>query len=231
MTRNIYRHKRQQRFASEDDSEQEEDEGEWKDVKCTGYKTITFCGGINRENVVTFANLLRTMSDKLSRHVWRAGKQQSDEVITVLLTSEGGTVDSGFSAADHIMMCPVKVCVVADGEIASAATLMAMGATDKIMMMPHATMLVHQLSSGIWGKLDDMKDFSESCVKSNDMMVKLYLDRCPRLDQAKLRNLMTRELTLTAEEALAYGFIDEILESPWLAAARTSRKRKGARSQ
>lgn len=202
--------------SSDDDDQYDDYEDDlidyrWRDVTSVDDYTIFFCGEITRKNVVTFGRLLHKMARKLQGRAWRQGKQYSDDIITVKLTSDGGECEAGLMAADLIMNCNVYVSVEICGTIASAATLLAVGATHECVMNEHATILVHQLSSGMMGKLEDIKDYAESCVKLDAQMKKLYLARCPLLKEKKLKKLMKCETVLNADDALAYGFINRIL--------------------
>lgn len=195
----------------ENHDEQQEDSYRWHDVTRVDDYTIFFCGEITRKNVVTLGRILHKMSHKLQGRAWRQGKRYSDDIITIKLTSDGGECEMGLMAADLIMNCNVYVSVEICGIIASAATLLAVGATHNCVMNPHSTILVHQLSSGVIGKLEDIKDCTKSCLKLDDQMKKLYLSRCPRLNEKKLKKLMKREKILNADEALEFGFINYIL--------------------
>ena len=201
--------------SSDEDDQDDEDRDEqyyrWHDVTKVDDYTIFFCGEITRKNVVTFGRILHSMTRKLQGCAWRQGKQYSDDVITIKLTSDGGECEMGLMAADLIMNCNAYVTVEICGTIASAATLLAVGATHQLVMNRHATILVHQLSSGVIGKLEDIKDYTKSCLKLDEQMKKLYLSRCPLLKEKKLKKLMKREKVLNAEEALTFGLIDYII--------------------
>jgi ATP-dependent protease ClpP protease subunit len=201
---------------SSDDDDQDDDyeddlDYRWHDVMRVDDYTIFFCGEITRKNIVTFGRVLHKMARKLQGRAWRQNKQYSDDVITVKLTSDGGECEMGLMAADLIMNCNVYVSVEICGIIASAATLLAVGATHECVMNAHATILIHQLSSCVMGKLEDIKDYTESCLKLDEQMKKLYLARCPLLKEKKLKKLMKRETVLNADEALMYGIINRIL--------------------
>jgi ATP-dependent protease ClpP protease subunit len=202
--------------SSDDDDEQQNDEHDdedhrWHDVTRLDDYTIFFCGEISRKNVVTFGKILHRMARKLQGRAWRQGKYYSEDVITIKLISDGGECEVGLMAADLIRHCNVYISVEICGTIASAATLLAVGATHKCVMNRHATLLVHQLSSGVMGKLDEINDYAESCSKLDEQMKKLYLSRCPQLKERKLTWLMKREKVLNAEEALKFGFISGII--------------------
>lgn len=210
------KHSNENDSESSDDDDQEEEEHyeqdhRWYDVIRVDDYTIFFCGEITRKNVVTFGRIIHKMARKLQGRAWRQGKQYSDDVITVKLTSNGGECEMGLMAADLIMNCDVYVSVEICGIIASAATLFAVGATHQCIMNSHATILVHQLSSGVIGKFEDIKDYAESCSKLDAQMKQLYLSRCPKLKEKKLKKLMKREIVLNADEAFSLGFVSYII--------------------
>ena len=87
--------------------------------------------------------------------------------------SYGGSVLSCFSTIDTILSLDTKVVSVIEGAAASAATMISI-VCDERRITPHSYMLIHQLSSGFWGKMDEIEDeytpelFSESQSYQSD---------------------------------------------------------------
>ena len=122
--------------CKDDDDEEEEDE---VFVKFISPNTIYYRGEIREPEASKFCIKLRKAARKLST---------SNLPITVFLSSHGGDVYAGISMYEHICMVKdsVPIHVVADGYVASAATLPLLAATKRIMCR-NATFLVHAVTS------------------------------------------------------------------------------------
>jgi len=179
-------------------------------VKRVDRKTIFFYSPVTVSTVLKFNVLLKRMSDVLTKDAWESGKQTSDEVITVFINSDGGDLKAGLSAADHIRHCRVKIRCVVDGDASSAATLMAVAATDTCLIMAHATILVHQLRSGVIGTQSEIKQETLNCNKFETLMRRLYLECCGRLTSPILTKTLKSEICLLPEEAVKQGFCDAV---------------------
>ena len=72
-------------------------------------------------------------------------------------------------------------------------------------------MLIHQLSSGMWGKYEEMRD----AMENNDLfmkMIKEHYHEHTRIPKRKLNEMLKRDLWFDAETCLDYGLVDEIIE-------------------
>jgi ATP-dependent protease ClpP protease subunit len=204
--------RRSQTDSDSDDSVSDSDDGtnDLALIRKVDRKTIFFYASVTIETVTKFNMLLKRMAEKLHEDSWKHNRQKSDDVISVFIHSSGGSMDAGLSAADHITHCSVKVRCIIDGDASSAATFMAVAATDTCLIMPHATMLVHQLRSFVVGTHSDLKDGTINCNKSMDLMRRLYLQKCARLKSAKLTKTLKNEISLLPEEAVEEGYCDAI---------------------
>ena len=87
------------------------------------------------------------------------------------INSYGGSVFAGFSSVDYISTSHVPVTSIIDGCAASAATIMSVVAEHR-QINKHAYMLIHQLSSGMWGKYQEQKD----TMINNDALMKMIIE-------------------------------------------------------
>lgn len=125
------------------------------------------------------------------------------------INSHGGSVFAGLAAVDHIRKSDVPITSIVDGCAASAATMMSIVA-DHRMIYEHSFMLIHQLSSGTWGKYEELKDD----MKNNDLLMKtiksLYQEHT-KIPKTKLSQMLKHDLWFDAKTCLRYGLVDEIL--------------------
>jgi len=77
-------------------------------------------------------------------------------------------------------------------------------------MSENSYMLIHQLSSGIWGKYDDIKDEMKNLDMLMEKITSLY-QRHTKLPEEKLKEILTHDLWFSAEQCLEYGLVDKIL--------------------
>lgn len=129
--------------------------------------------------------------------------------IDLYINSYGGSVHAGFSSVDYILKSRVPVTTIIDGCAASAATIMSVcGAHRK--MNKHAYMLIHQLSSGMWGKYQEMQDKMENCDRFMEMIVEVYKEHT-KIPKKELNNILKHDLWWDAATCLKYGLVDEII--------------------
>ena len=123
--------------------------------------------------------------------------------------SYGGDLFTGFSIADQLSMIKSPIYTVVEGICASAATLIAMTGT-KRNNLPSSYMLIHQLSSMVWGTHENFKDEMALQQKAMDRLVNFYANHS-KADADKIREMLTRDFWMDAEACIENGFVDEIL--------------------
>jgi ATP-dependent Clp protease protease subunit len=70
--------------------------------------------------------------------------------------------------------------------------------------------LIHQLSSGFWGKFSEIEDEMKNLKKLTKMIKEVYLENT-KITKKQLDKMLKHDLWLNAEEALEYGLVDEII--------------------
>jgi len=125
------------------------------------------------------------------------------------INSYGGSVFAGVAGMDHIRKCKVPVYTVVDGCAASAATFLSV-VGQKRYINKHAHILIHQLSSGFWGKFSEIEDEIKNLKKLMEMIKDVYLKNTG-MTKKQLNKMLKHDLWLNAQEALEYGLVDEVL--------------------
>lgn len=130
--------------------------------------------------------------------------------VTVLINSPGGDAFEGFAIANLLKQHPASVTVNIVGLCASAATFIAMAA-DKIRIAANGVMMIHEASGGAYGRADALDAQADALRKVNDAMIGVYASRTGR-SEASIREMLSKgDNYLTATEAKAQGFVDEII--------------------
>jgi ATP-dependent protease ClpP protease subunit len=127
------------------------------------------------------------------------------------INTNGGDAFAGFSASFSIASNPIPVYTYVDGQVASAGTFMSLAGA-KRFMQPQSFMLIHQVSSGVWGTYADIVDEKESLDRIMEKARELY-KKYTKISDERLDDLLNGNLWLNAEECLELGFVDEVQKS------------------
>ena len=138
-----------------------------------------------------------------------AGK--SDEDITLWINSPGGSVSDGFAILDAMQSCDSDIVCVATGMAASmGAFLVAAGTKGKRRATPNAKILLHQPLAAAQGQASDIMIAAENVSKTKSQL-SAHLSEFTGQSLERINEDLDRDLWLTAEEALAYGVVDGIM--------------------
>ena len=134
--------------------------------------------------------------------------------IFLYINSPGGSVYDALAIYDTMQYVTNDVQTVGIGVQASAAAfLLSSGTKGKRFILPNATVMIHQPSSGTRGKVTDMEiDLRESLRikhRLNEIMAKNTGQKVE-----KIREDMERDKWMTAEEAKKYGIADDVITTP-----------------
>lgn len=172
------------------------------------HNKIYFYSGVTRQDNLALNKLLHSTGHKLA-NIQQVYKLNEAPKVQLHINSYGGSVFAGFSSVDYIRNCPVPVVSVIDGCAASAATIMSVVAEERLMH-EHAFMLIHQLSSGMWGKFEAMKDD----MKNNELLMKKIIgiyEEHTKIPKVKIKDILKRDLWWDAKTCLKYGLVDDII--------------------
>ena len=168
---------------------------------------IYFYSSIQRRKIMVLNKTLRELSTDI-RHS-SIILESPPASIFLHINSHGGDLFTGLAAVDEIIKCDVPVTSIIDGCAASAATLMSIVA-DHRQINKHAYMLIHQLSSGMWGKYSELKDEIENLDRLMEMIKSIYTEYT-KLPLDKLEKILEHDIWFDAETCLKYGLVDEII--------------------
>lgn len=133
----------------------------------------------------------------------------SHQEIYLYINSPGGEVCSGFAIYDTIQFIQSDVKTIVVGMAASmAAFLLACG--NSRCALKNAEVMIHQPLGGIQGQATDIKIVADHILKTKEKLIQILAERT-RKKASILEADMERDFYMNAEEALAYGIIDEIL--------------------
>ena len=140
-------------------------------------------------------------------------ESQGNEDITFFINSPGGVVTAGMAIYDTMQFIKPDVCTVVMGQACSMGSLLATaGAPGKRRMLPNARHMIHQPSGGAGGQATDMEIQVEEILKMKRNLTQIYVNHNSKGKTfEEFKNDMERDKFMSAQEALDYGLIDEII--------------------
>jgi ATP-dependent Clp protease protease subunit len=143
--------------------------------------------------------------------------QANGQPINLTISSGGGSVTEGMGIADLVANYPEETTATGIGLVASIATVVLLAA-DNVKMTENAFMMIHRPWSYTMGNADELEATAELLDKMESKLLDIYTASVIKRkgDQKNLKeiitNMMAAETWLTAQEALEFGFIDEIVK-------------------
>jgi ATP-dependent Clp protease protease subunit len=171
--------------------------------------TIMFYGEVNDKNAKLLNKAIRTLDKELQIFKLKYGCPAPP--IRLFINSYGGSVFAGFSIMDTILNSEIPVHSYIDGSAASAATLISVAAK-KRFIFENSFMLIHQLSSSIWGKFEEFKDEMDNLDLIMNKIKKIYKEHT-KMSTRQITEILKRDKWFDAEKCLELGLVDEIVEN------------------
>lgn len=136
-----------------------------------------------------------------------------DKDIHLYINSPGGDITALFAIYDTMKFIKPEVSTFCFGQAASAAAvLLAAGAKGKRFALPHARILLHQPWGGAAGQASDIEIQAKEIIRMRDLLNDmLAADTGQSVD--KIARDTDRDFVITADEAVPYGLIDEVITS------------------
>ena len=128
------------------------------------------------------------------------------------INSPGGVVSSGLAIYDTMQFIDPDINTICVGQAASMAfILLSAGTEGKRSSLPSSRIMMHQLSAGIYGNMPDIKVHYKELEKSNDMLIDIMAYHTKKTPKV-IREQSSRDLWMSAQEALEYGVIDNVIK-------------------
>jgi ATP-dependent Clp protease protease subunit len=198
----------------------EDDEAEWHPVPLVVDKR-----GKSEELVDLYSRLLRDrvvfvggaitgpLADVVCAQLLYLANEDPKAEISLYVNSPGGSITAGLAIIDTMRFVPCPVATYIVGQAASMASLIACcGTRGRRFALRHGENLMHQgRIGGFKGQATDLEVFTRQMVRVEDVCNRLYADATGQPIE-KIAADCDRDLWLDAEEMLAYGLIDQIIE-------------------
>ncbi|GIO43567.1 MULTISPECIES: ATP-dependent Clp endopeptidase proteolytic subunit ClpP [Paenibacillus] len=140
--------------------------------------------------------------------------EDPEKDIHLYINSPGGSVTAGMGIYDTMQIIKPDVSTICVGMAASMGSLLlTAGAPGKRFALPNSEVMIHQPLGGVRGQAADIKIHAEWIIKTREKLNQIYVDRTGQ-PLEKIERDTDRDFFMSAEEAKAYGIIDQVITKP-----------------
>jgi len=165
---------------------------------------IYFYSEVSRDSVFQLNMLLKEAEEE---NLVQSIRNHMDPIpIFLHINSYGGEIYAALSTIDVIQSSRVPVHTICEGAIASAGTLISVVGT-KRYMRPNAYLLIHQLSSSFWGKMQEIEDEYVNLKGLMKKIKKIYKAHC-KIPKKELKEILKHDLWWEYDKCLEYGLVE-----------------------
>ncbi len=176
-------------------------------------RTIYFGGGfgINIEEDSDAVNC-RTVSQFIKNlHILSV---DSNECISVLLNSPGGSWEDGIACYDLMRKIKSDIAIIGLGKLYSMGSVL-FQAGDKRFIYPNTTMMIHDGTDGYIGDPKSFESWAKNSKHTREVMYKIYYSRMkkklPKITLKDIEEMCSHDKIFTAKEAVKFGLADKII--------------------
>ena len=139
-------------------------------------------------------------------------KENKNQEVSLYINSPGGYVSDGLAIYDTMQFISCDIATYCIGQAMSmGALLLAAGAEGKRFVLPHARVMLHQPSGGVGGTAADIERHAEEILKLRHEMNEIFAKHTGQSIE-RIEEDSDRDFFLNAQEAKAYGLVDEVIE-------------------
>ena len=137
--------------------------------------------------------------------------EDPEKDISLYINSPGGSVTAGMGIYDTMQFIKPDVSTICVGMAASMGSLLlTAGAQGKRYALTNSEVMIHQPLGGVQGQAADIKIHADWIIKTRHKLNQIYVDRTGQ-PLEKIERDTDRDFFMSAEEAKAYGFIDQVI--------------------
>lgn len=137
--------------------------------------------------------------------------ESETEPIQMYISSPGGWVSAGYSICSTMNLIKPPVYVTAHGSVASmASVILSNGEKGHRYILPNTRVMLHQVSSGTDGNIQDMRVSLRETERYNKLLMQTLANNCGKTIE-EIENATIRDYWMDENEALNFGIVDKIL--------------------
>ena len=171
---------------------------------------IYYYGGVTTGNCLKLNLAIQDITRKL--RLVNVDLGVNNLKIYLHINSFGGSVFAALSSIDTIIHSDYPIVSIIEGAAASAATLISVVCQERVIR-ENAFMLIHQMSSSFWGKMEEIKDEFSNLKKLTKKLKRIYKNHTKldnKTSDVKLNHILKRDLWWDSDECMKYGLVDRI---------------------
>jgi ATP-dependent protease ClpP protease subunit len=172
----------------------------------TGNKLYLY-SDITRESILTLNRQIDEMSRQM-KQIQFTFNLPEPPCIELHVCSDGGDIFAAMASVDKISNNSVPIYTFCEGIVASAASLLTV-VGKKRFITPSSCMLIHQISSGLWGNYMEFKDEIKNLELVMNFIRNVYMKRT-KFKSKELDKILSHDLYLSSEKCLEVGLVDII---------------------
>ncbi len=158
---------------------------------------------------INYSSAARVMMQMLYLENEKRGRD-----INLYINSPGGSVDDTLAIYDTMRFMSSDVATYCMGRAYSGGSvLLTAGTPGKRFMLPHAKVMIHQPYGGVFGQTEDVKLQAEQIIKTKAILNEILAKHTGQSVEQIAKD-SERDKYFTAQEAKAYGLVDDVLEAP-----------------
>ncbi len=140
--------------------------------------------------------------------------QRRNQEINFYINCPGGVVDDTLALYDTMRFLSSPIATYCIGRAYSGGSvLLTAGTEGRRFILPHAKVMIHQPYGGITGQAEDIRLQAEQIIKTKQTLIDILAKHTGQ-DPEKVREDSERDMFFDAQEAKAYGLVDEVLTEP-----------------
>ena len=179
-----------------------------------GERAFDLYSRLLKENIVFLGTPIDdTVANLVCAQLLHLESENPDRDISLYINSPGGDINSLFAIYDTMQYIKPDITTICFGQAASAAAvLLAAGTKGKRLALPHSRILIHQPYAGAEGQVSDIELASREIQRLKTQLEEV-LARHTGQSAEKVHDDTDRDFVMTADEAMDYGVIDEVIDS------------------
>lgn len=153
-----------------------------------------------------------TIANSIVAQMLFLAAEDSDKPISMYINSPGGSTTAGMAIYDTMQFIRPEVHTICTGMAASfAAILLLSGERGKRFALPNSEIMIHQPHGGVQGQASDIAISAKRILNIRERLNRITADRTGQ-PLERVEKDMDRDTFMSAEEAVAYGIVDSVIE-------------------
>ena len=185
------------------------------EVTSRGERVYDLYSRLLKENIIFLGTPIDdTIANLVCAQLIHLESENPDKDINIYINSPGGDITALFAIYDTMQFIKNDIATICLGQAASAAAvLLAAGTNGKRLALPHARILLHQPYGQVgYGQVTDLEIAAREILRMRDLLEQI-LARHTGQTIERVHKDTDRDFVMEAEEAKAYGVIDEVIST------------------